>query len=247
MPKILFRTALVLILLAMIPPMVIARARVAKSSQPRIHILQDMDNQPKFRAQHATAMFNDQRAMRPPVEGTVARGGLDLDDHLHRGLNDAGGWATTLPDSIPLNEATLRRGQERFNIYCAPCHAENGDGNGIVHLRALKWMERGEATWVQPVSVFDAQRRVQPIGQIYNSITHGIRTMAGYESQVPTEDRWAIAAYVKALQRAQFASWEDVPAEMEDELRDQEAEQRATDNSQANGAGNRSATEGRQS
>lgn len=242
MPKILFRTALVLILLAMIPPMVIARARVAKSAQPRIHIVQDMDNQHKFRAQHATVMFNDNRAMRPPVEGTVARGGLDLDDHLHRGLNDRGGWATTLPDGMPLNMATLARGRERFNIYCTPCHAESGNGNGMVHRRAQKWMERGEATWTAPVALFDAQRRVQPIGQIYSTITNGIRTMPAYRAQIPTNDRWAIAAYVKALQRSQFASWEDVPAEEEDRLRDLEAEQRATQNSQANAD-----TEGRQS
>ncbi len=243
MPKILFRTALVVILLAMIPPMVIARSRVAKSAQPRIHILQDMDNQPKFRAQHATTLFNDQRAMRPPVEGTVARGALDLDDHFERGLSETGVWVTSLPSQVPLTEETLVRGQERFNIYCAPCHAESGDGNGIVHRRAMKWMERGEATWVQPTSLFDVQRRVQSVGQIYNTITHGIRTMPAYQSQIPTHDRWAIAAYVKTLQRSQFASWEDVPADMEDGLREEEAAQRATSNSQASA----SSTEGRQS
>lgn len=227
MPKIIFRTALVLILLAMIPPMLIARARVSRSTQPRIHIMQDMDNQPKYKAQQATSLFADGRVMRPAVVGTVARGRLDLDDHYERGLTGTGIWAVNLPDQVALSLATLRRGQERYEIYCTPCHASSGNGEGIVHQRALVLMERGDAVWVQPSILYDEQRRVQPIGQIYNTITHGIRNMPAYRSQIPTDDRWAIAAYVKALQQAQFADWNDVPADEIERLRQIEAEQQA--------------------
>jgi mono/diheme cytochrome c family protein len=220
-PKVIVRTIVIVALLAMIPPMLIARARVSRSPQPRIHLVQDMDNQPKYRAQHASGVFADMRAMRPPVPGTVARDAdfmgrrisdLRDDDHFYRGLVD-GDWATRLPEGVPLSAATLDRGRERFNIYCSPCHGESGDGNGMIHVRASQLMVINQApTWVPPTPVFDQTVRERPVGHLFNTITNGIRTMPAYGPQIPEADRWAIVAWLRVLQRSQFASWDDVPA-----------------------------------
>ncbi len=109
----------VLVVVAMIPPALIARSRAVNSSQTRIHLVQDMDNQPKFRAQHANPLFADGRAMRPPVPGTVARGRLAEDAHFNRGISN-GQWATTFPAQVPVTLYLVLRGRERFNIYCHP-------------------------------------------------------------------------------------------------------------------------------
>ncbi|MCL4210855.1 MAG: cytochrome c [Phycisphaeraceae bacterium] len=227
MPKIISRVALILVLLAMFPPLLVFRARAVRSDQPRIHLIQDMDNQPKFRAQHANDMFLDGRAMRPHVPGTVAReheiggvktGGTLLDDHYHRGLVN-GVWATDFPPQAPLSRELLERGRERFNIYCAPCHGESGNGLGPVAVRAAELQMIGQAAWVAPKAVFDPEVLPQPVGQLYNTVTHGVRTMAGYASQVPEQDRWAIVAWVKALQRSQVASWDDLSPAVREELR----------------------------
>ncbi len=222
-PKAIIYVLMVLAILAMIPPALIARTRAVHSAKRRIHLIQDMDNQPKFRAQAAaTALFADGRAMRPPVADTIARGNLNDDDHLNRGVvknASATGstltWATTFPASIPLTMQLMHRGQERFTIYCRPCHGDSGHGDGIVNKRANQLLLNGVngTVWVAPKNIHEELIRTQPPGQIFNTITHGIRTMAGYESQIPVEDRWAIVAYVKALQRSQHARIEDVPAE----------------------------------
>ena len=114
--------------------------------------------------------------------------------------------------------STLERGQARFNIYCSICHGYAGYGDGIVNERALELMSNADGpvygtAWVQAKSVHDPTVRDQPVGQIYNTITHGIRNMAGYAAQVPPQDRWAIAAYVKTLQLSQDATLQDVPPE----------------------------------
>jgi mono/diheme cytochrome c family protein len=166
-----------------------------------------MDNQPRFEAQHANALFADGRAMRPPVEGTVARGELRADDHLYRGIS-GGAWATTFPATIDVTMQLMERGRQRFNIYCQPCHGAAGYGDGIVNKRAMELLNLGTngTTWVAPKSIHEQQIREQPIGQLYNSITNGVRNMPPYGPQIPVADRWAIVAYVKALQRSQNAS-----------------------------------------
>ncbi|MCH8165189.1 MAG: cytochrome c [Planctomycetes bacterium] len=199
----------------MIPPAVIAWARAVNSSQPRIHLIQDMDNQPKFRAQHANALFADGRAMRPPITGTVARGGLNEDDHYYRGISN-GQWAATFPPQVALTMDLLQRGQERFNIYCQPCHGLAGYGDGMVNKRAMVLMNLGVngTTWVQPKSVHEQQIREQPVGQYFNTISNGVRNMPAYGPQIPVADRWAIVAYVRALQRSQNARPDDaLPAQ----------------------------------
>ncbi|MCG3138023.1 MAG: hypothetical protein HJJLKODD_01879 [Phycisphaerae bacterium] len=204
--------------LLLIPPAIIAKARVSKSTQPRIHLIQDMDNQPKFKTQAYNPLFADHRAMRRPVAGTVARGDLREDSHYYAGKVKRE-WATTFP--MPVTESFLIRGQERYGIYCAPCHGLAGYGNGAVAARADQLQINGAEgmNWVPPLSYHEQQVRERPVGHLFNTITNGIRTMPAYGPQIPVDDRWAIVAYVRALQRSQNAKIEDVPTELRDALR----------------------------
>lgn len=223
MIKVVIFLVLAVITVAMIPLALAATARAVPSKKPRIHFVQDMDNQPKFRAQHANDLFKDGRAMRPPVAGTVSRGNLQDDSHYYLGVvKDA--WATTFPAQVRVNMDLLERGQERFNIYCTPCHGYAGYGDGMVNQRTQQILENSDpevvkgTTWVQPKSIHEQLIREQPIGQLFNSITNGVRTMSGYGSQIPVADRWAIVAYVKALQKSQTADLNDIPADQRNNL-----------------------------
>jgi mono/diheme cytochrome c family protein len=202
---------LFIIVLALIPPALVAQLRAVHSSKPRVHLVQDMDNQPKYRAQQLNPLFADRRAMRPPVAGTVARGHLDEDDHLYRGIVN-GQWATSFP--VPVNMPLLERGRDRFAIYCRPCHGAAGYGDGMVNQRAMALLNLAVngTEWVQPKSLHEQQIREQPHGQLFNSITNGVRNMPPYGPQIPVADRWAIVAYVRALQRSQNARESDVAA-----------------------------------
>jgi mono/diheme cytochrome c family protein len=151
--------------------------------------------------------------MRPPVEGAIARGDLQADDHLVRGVVE-GQWAEGFPMTV--TEAVMQRGRERYDVYCATCHGLSGDGDGMTTLRAQK---RQEPTWIPPVSLHSEVVVQQPVGRIYNTITNGIRSMPAYAAQISVEDRWAIVAYVRALQRSRNASIDDVPAEIRPQLR----------------------------
>jgi len=201
------RLGICLGLAALIPPLLVIRARVSTSPSPRIHIIPDMDNQAKFKAQSRNDLFLDSRAMRPQVAGTVFRGGLDADSHFYRGKVD-GKDAETYPFEVTLE--TVKRGRERFNIYCAVCHGLSGYGDGPVAVRADNLLLQGKADWVPPTTYHDAERRARPVGHIFNTITNGIRNMPAYGDQIPPADRWAIVAYVKALMRSQAARIEDV-------------------------------------
>jgi mono/diheme cytochrome c family protein len=190
----------VLAALALLPFACIYKARHAHSPLPRIHLVQGMGNQPRYTSQQVNPFFADTREARPPVVGTVARGHLDDDDGLNRGLRD-GKWIEGFP--VPITGKLLERGSERFSIYCAPCHGLAGYGDGIVAVRADRSQE---GTWVPPSSVHDASVLARPVGHLFNTITNGIRTMPAYGSQIPVDDRWAIVAYVRALQRARHAN-----------------------------------------
>ena len=217
MPRIFIFVGLILLLCLLLPPAIIARVRSTPNSNLPIHIIQDMAFQSKYKTQAVNPMFADGNTMRPPVTNAVARGETYLDAHLYDGVID-GQWANVLPSQVKMDFATLRRGQERFDIYCSVCHGISGGGNGIVNQRAMELVANTNGpvngtVWVQAKNlVHDELVTVQPMGQVFNTITYGIRNMAGYGSQVPTEDRWAIAAYVKALQRSQNAQPSDVPA-----------------------------------
>jgi mono/diheme cytochrome c family protein len=195
--------------IALIPPLVFARMRATPSPNRPIHIFWDMDFQPKFKAQAPNPLFADGRAMRPPVQGSVARGESYVDTHMYEGVVD-GQWATALPTSMKLDQATLERGQQRFNIYCSACHGYAGYGDGAVNQRAMELVSNvngpvNGTQWVAAKSLHDETTRHQPMGQLFNTVTHGIRNMAGYGAQISVADRWAIVAYVKALQFSQDA------------------------------------------
>ncbi len=230
--------------LALLPPLLIARARERTAPVPRLHLFKDMDAQPKFKAQRASALFSDGRAMRPNLPGTVARGDLREDVRFYRGINpppDGGpvpapediaaepaepaeegaedapsvDWVTTVP--ITVTAERMERGRQQYNIYCATCHGYAGDGDGLVSLRALS-LEQG--TWVPPPSLHAEHIRTQPVGQLMHTISHGVRKMPGYAAQIAVEDRWAIVLYVRALQRSQNAQLADVPEPLRETLRD---------------------------
>ena len=208
-PRIIVYVLMISGCIALIPPLVFARMRATPSPNRPIHIFWDMDFQPKFKAQAPNPLFADGRAMRPPVQGSVARGESYVDTHMFEGVVD-GQWATALPTSMKLDQATLERGQQRFNIYCSACHGYAGYGDGAVNQRAMELVSNvngpvNGTQWVAAKSLHDETKRHQPMGQLFNTITHGIRNMAGYGAQISVDDRWAIAAYVKALQFSQDA------------------------------------------
>lgn len=226
MPRVFVFASLLVVLLLLVPPAVIARVRSAPSPNQPIRLIQDMAFQSKFKTQSENPFFADRRAMRFPVAGAVARGHLNADSHLDAGVV-GGAWATTLPPSLVETrsvEAIMARGRERFDIYCSVCHGFAGNGDGTVNQRAMELLTNvngpvNGTTWVQAKSLtHDETVTVQPIGQIFNTVTNGIRNMAGYASQISVEDRWAIALYVKALQRSQNARIDDVAADMRNRL-----------------------------
>ena len=158
-----------------------------------------MQNQPYERPLVASDFYADHRSARPIIAGTVARGHLDADTYFYTGKigsNDG----DYLP--FPATQQVLERGQQRFNIYCAPCHGELGDGNGMIVQRGYK----------QPPSYHIERLRKAPIGYFFDVMTNGYGAMPDYSQQVPPADRWAIAAYIRALQLSQHATEADVPA-----------------------------------
>jgi hypothetical protein len=160
----------------------------------------DMHVQPRQNPLSRSDFFTDQRSERPPVEGTVARGQLHEDTYFYTGKtgNNPGDY---MP--FPVTKEVLQRGRERYNIYCAPCHSEVGDGNGFVP-------SRGFAR--KPPSFHIARLQKAPLGYFYEVITNGFGIMPDYASQIPPRDRWNIVAYVRALQLSQNATRADVPA-----------------------------------
>jgi len=221
MPRPLIYISLIILALALLPPAIIATMRTSKSSQPRIHFIQDMDNQGKFRAQHKNPMFEDGRAMRLPVAGTVAHDELLNDTHFNHGrINDQ--WAEDFPSQIAVTEELMQRGRERFDIYCLPCHGMSGYGDGAVDQRArdlLLSSRLGKGTvWTQPRSLHEETVRLLAIGEIFNTISNGKNNMPAYGAQIPVHDRWAIAAWVRVLQRSQNAAVTDIARDVIEEL-----------------------------
>lgn len=212
-PRWLLYTAAIVTALALVPLALIARARTTTSGQPRIHVVPDMDKQPSLRAQGEFGLFADGRAMRPPVPGTVARGELREDEALVLGTA-AGEWVTAIP--VPVSEGMMRRGQERWEVFCTPCHGSAGYGDGPVARRADRLQE---GTWTPPSSLHTDLVRSRPAGYLFNTVTNGVRNMPAYGSQIPVRDRWAIVAYMRALQRSQNATVADVPVELRQQLR----------------------------
>lgn len=163
------------------------------SDQPPVHPNQNMDFQNRFNAQEENPFFSDNRAMRTPVEGTIARGNLQDDSELFEGVNEQGDFIENIPFEV--TRSFMNRGKERFDVFCSPCHGALGDGRGVIIT--------GNYGYVPAPTFHSDQSRSMPEGEFYSAITHGIRTMPSYSSQIPVEDRWAIVSYIRALQRSQ--------------------------------------------
>jgi mono/diheme cytochrome c family protein len=181
--------------------LVLAACQGRPSGDTPIHLNPNMDDQEKLQAQEASQFFEDGFAMRIPPEGTVARGQLREDDAFYRGRDAAGNFVTANP--VPVTLPILKRGRERFNIYCSPCHGCTGDGRGIMVTRG----------YVPPPTFHSKRIRWLPDGHLFEVITNGVRNMPAYRGQVPERDRWAIIAFVRALERSQNARLADVPEE----------------------------------
>jgi mono/diheme cytochrome c family protein len=149
---------------------------------------QDMHDQPRHEPLEASTLFADGRSSRPLIEGTVARGQLRDDRELYTGLDAEGQFVTNLP--TPVTRELLERGQSRFNAFCSPCHGRRGDGGGMVVQRGFK----------QPQSFHQDRLRDTPTGYYYDVITRGFGEMSSYAAQLSPRDRWAIVAYIRALQ-----------------------------------------------
>jgi len=182
-------------------------SRERPSEKPPIHLNPNMDNQPKYKAQAESDFFADGATMRTPVEGTVARGYLREDHEYFRAMDKDGNFIQTAPVSITTK--LLKRGQERFDIYCSPCHSRLGDGTGVIIARG----------YVPPPTFHSERLRGIPDGEIFDVITNGIGTMPAYYHQIPVDDRWAITVYMRALQRSQNADVNDIPADTMENIR----------------------------
>jgi mono/diheme cytochrome c family protein len=158
----------------------------------------DMHDQPRYKPLAASEFFSDHRSARPVVDGTVARGHLRIDEARYTGKIE-GNDIDQFP--IPIAKADIERGQNRFNIYCTPCHGHLGDGNGMVVLRGYR----------QAASYYTDKLMKAPVGHFFDVITNGFGAMPSYASRVTPDDRWRIIAYVRALQMSESAKIGDVP------------------------------------
>ena len=167
---------------------------------------QDMHDQPKYIPLRPSDFFGDGRSERPLIEGTIARGHLDDDTAYYTGRGPDGQFIDEFP--FPVTKDVIERGQERFNIYCAPCHDRLGNGDGKIVRRGYR----------HPPSYHIDRLRQVPHGYIYDVITSGFGAMPDYSAQIPPRDRWAIVAYVRALQLAHNGKIDDVPADKRADL-----------------------------
>ncbi len=177
------------------------------SSEPPIVPIRNMYNQPRITAQIASDFFQDGRGARPLVEGTVAQE-MEREISTQTGrTEDDSDWLLEIPASVVERQGGLAamadRGHERYDIYCAPCHAESGNGQGMVYRRAQQLAANNQSGAFAPTDLHDERIRHIPDGQLYATISNGIRTMPAYRHSVPLDDRWAIVAYVRALQLSQ--------------------------------------------
>lgn len=159
----------------------------------------DMQDQPRFKPLAMSDFYSDLRSARPPVDGTVARGQLHEDIYLYTGK-----IGTSPGDYMPfpVTDEVMARGQQRYNVYCAPCHSRMGDGNGMIPQRGFR----------HPPSYHIERLRKAPLGYFFDVMTNGFGAMPDYAAQIPPRDRWCIVAYIRALQLSQNAARADVPA-----------------------------------
>jgi mono/diheme cytochrome c family protein len=201
------RYFLLLFGLSILAVMLIAGKRGDISRKPPLEVFPDMDRQPKLRPQAANGFFANGLSSQLPVPGTVARGSAYEDNAINTGkIPGTTNWVVNIP--VPVTEQLLKRGQERYGIYCAVCHSAAGDGKGIT----------GKYGMVAMANFHDPRIVKMPDGELFTVITYGRNLMGPYAGQIPIEDRWAIIAYVRALQRSRLAILEDVPADQRGDL-----------------------------
>lgn len=183
--------------------------RGMKSTRPPIEVFPDMDHQAKYKPQAESKFFADGRADRAIPAGAIPRGRsveadpsfLRADDFHYAGKNPDGSFARGYP--VEVTDAFIKRGHDRYMIYCYPCHGGTGDGNGITKSYGM----------VATPTYHDDRLRAMAEGEIFNTITHGKNTMFPYADKLSVDERWAVVAYVRALQRAHHATIDDVPLE----------------------------------
>ncbi|MDA0349192.1 MAG: cytochrome c [Verrucomicrobia bacterium] len=167
-------------------------------TKPPLEMFPDMDDQSKYKPQGTSTFFADGRTDRLPIAGTVARGLLKDDEFLHFGKKGEE-WARGFP--MPVTDDLINRGKERYGIYCAVCHGGVGDGNGVTKPRGMNIV----------ASFHDDRLRDIAEGEIFNTLTNGKGLMGYYRDKLSAEDRWAVIAYLRVIQRSQNASVNDVP------------------------------------
>lgn len=205
--------------------LVLSSCRGETSKKPPVHPNLNMDFSVSFKPQEKNNFYEDGRSMRLPVEGTVARGQANLDTEYHEGKTAAGDFVPKIP--VEVTREMVKRGQDRYEVFCTPCHGGTGEGDGLV-------ISRG---YVPPQTYHQDRLRDVEDGYLYDVIANGIRNMPAYRRQIPTEDRWAIVAYVRALQRSQYATRTEVSQMLSDsELRTIEEAWRAQAGSAATAA-----------
>lgn len=181
------------------------------SEDPPVVLERNMNDQERYNPEAYAQFFADHRTMRSPVEGTISRDFYEDDPEIATGLlPDKSGYVLAIPQQVIGREGGLEkflvRGQERFAIYCAPCHGQTGDGKGMVVCKRDKVTDPCESRGFPPLPSYEDPRiRQMPDGQLFATITHGVRTMPAYGPQIPVKDRWAIVSYVRALEMSQMA------------------------------------------
>jgi cytochrome c553 len=188
-----------------VPPVAVRLSAVVIACVLLAGCRQDMHDAPRLDPLESSTFFADGRASRQLVANTVPRGQLRDDEHLYTGKVN-GEPAAEFP--MPVTAAVMARGRERFEIFCAPCHGKSGDGTGMIVQRGFR----------KPPSYHEQRLRDQPVGYFFDVMTNGFGAMQDYASQVPVADRWAIAAYIRAIQLSHNARVEDVPADRRGEL-----------------------------
>jgi mono/diheme cytochrome c family protein len=194
--------------------LVLSGCRGMKSEKTPVHPNLNMDFQEKFEAQEANPFFEDDAAMRQPVAGTVARGQLRTTENapFEYGRSASGAYVDDIP--LQVTEALVERGQERYEIFCSMCHGGAGYGQGVIMVG-----NNGQGYGYTPAPSYhtDYLRDIQD-GYLYGVIANGVRSMPSYGHEMAPADRWAVVAYIRALQRSQNADLEDIPAEERDRV-----------------------------
>ncbi|MGA3121489.1 MAG: cytochrome c [Polyangiaceae bacterium] len=197
----------------------LAGCREQVGSDPPVLLERNMYDTERYNPESYSQFFLDHRTMRPPVAGTIARDRYEDDSAISSGLvENQDAYVMTVPPAVVQRsggmEKLVARGQDRFTIYCAPCHGQTGDGKGMVVCKRQSVTDACQSRGFPPLPSYeDARLRQMPDGQLFATITHGVRTMPAYGAQIPTTDRWAIVSYVRALQMSQMGT--PAPPQME--------------------------------